>query len=117
MVSYENLKTEVEGNGNVLTVTMERLRNAHGAGKLGVNVSRDISNRLAGLGLGHVPTELPSYQEKQVRVYKLGTEVADVIRSAVEPGPEGDAKLKDYAGKNPNQFSLIIEKIRELVTE
>ena len=52
---------------------------------------------MAGVGSGHVPTELPSYQEKHVRVYKLGTEVADVIRSAVEPGPEGDAKLKENA--------------------
>ncbi len=115
-MSYEQLKADVEGNCNVLTVTMERLRNAHGAGKLGVHVCREISNRLAGLGLGHVPVDLPSYQEKQVRIYKLGTEVAVVVRAALEPGPEYDAKLKDYAVKDASQCSEILEKIRELVS-
>jgi hypothetical protein len=98
-MSYEQLKADVEGNGNVLTVTMERLRDALGHDRLGANVCRDISNRLAGLDLGHVPIKLPQSKDKQVRVYTLGTDVAEMIRAAFYPGPENDAKLKGFAEK------------------
>lgn len=115
--SYDAIKVEVEKNGNVLTTTMERLRNAHGAGKLGVNVLDEISKALAGMGLGHVPVELPRYQEKPVRLYKLGTPVADVIQAALSPGQETDEKLKFHAGKESSRYADIIERIRELVAQ
>jgi hypothetical protein len=58
--SYEGIKAEVEQNGNVLTITMGRSWDAHGAGRLGEHVRVDISKALAGIGLGHVPVNLPS---------------------------------------------------------
>ncbi|MEJ7841477.1 MAG: hypothetical protein WKF95_06865 [Rubrobacter sp.] len=86
MVAWDDLKADVEMNGNVLTVTMERLRNAAGANKLGVHVRSDISNTLAGIGLDHVPQELPNYQHEQVRIFKRGTLVGDLITTVLTPG-------------------------------
>ena len=76
-----------------------------------------ISKALAGMGLGHVPVELPRYQEKPVRLYKLGTPVADVIQAALSPGQETDEKLKFHAGKESSRYADIIERIRELVAQ
>lgn len=115
--SYDTIKAEVEQNGNVLTITMGRLREAHGAGRLGEHVRIDISKALAGIGLGHVPVALPPYQENIVRLYKLGTPVADVINAAILPGPENDEKLKSLAGQDPSRYADIIDRIRDLVTQ
>jgi len=114
---YDAIKADVEQNGNVLTTTMERLRNAHGAGKLGVIVRDEISKTLAGMGLAHVPVELPQYQDKPVRLYKLGTAVADVIQAAISPAQENDEKLKSLAGKESSRYAEIIERIRDLVAQ
>jgi len=55
MASWNEIKESVEKNGNLLTVTMEQLRDAHGTAKLGMHVRADISSALAGIGLGHGP--------------------------------------------------------------
>lgn len=47
MPTWNEIKESVEKNGNVLTTTMEQLREPHGAGKLGVNVRAEISGTLA----------------------------------------------------------------------
>ena len=73
------IKAKVEKNGNVVTLTMEELRDAHGSAKLGVNVCADIHSTLAGMGLGHIPEDLPTYQNEPVRVYKNGTPVGDLL--------------------------------------
>jgi hypothetical protein len=48
MADWNALKEAVEKNGNVLTVTMEQLRDAYGAAKLGVHIRDAISSTLAG---------------------------------------------------------------------
>ena len=104
MADWNAIKDAVEKNGNVQTVTMEQLRDAHGAAKLGVHVRDAISSTLAGLGLGHVPEVLPTYQHELVRLYKRGTPVGDMITSVLTPGGQNDAKLTEqFAGTNsPN---------------
>ncbi|HWB08630.1 MAG TPA: hypothetical protein VG826_05375 [Pirellulales bacterium] len=116
-MSYEDLRKEVEDNGGVLTCTMEQLRNAHGSLKLGSNVRMDIHDRLIGMGLGHVPEELPTYQENLVRLYQLGTPAAKIIQAVLKPGPDGDARIKDLSGETGSNYADIIAKIRELVEE
>ncbi len=115
--SYDAIKAEVEQSGSVLTTPMGRLRDAHGAGRLGEHVRVDISKALAGIGLGHVPVALPPYQENVVRLYKLGTPVADVINAAIFPAPENDEKLKSLAGQDASRYADIIERIRDLVAQ
>src|SRR5712692_9772021 len=93
MASWDEIKQKVEKNGNVMTLTMEELRDAHGASKLGVNVREEIRSTLAGLGLGHVPEELPNYQNEQVRVYKKGTPVGELIDTVLTTGEQNDSKI------------------------
>ena len=79
--TWDGLRKAVKDNGGVLRIHMGHLRNLADAGRLGINVRNDISRRLAGLGLGHLPAELPPYQENEVVLFQLGTPAADVVEA------------------------------------
>lgn len=117
MATWEEIKQSVEKNGNVMTFTMEQLREAHGAARLGVNVRAEIKSTLAGMGLGHIPQELPTYQNEQVRVFKNGTPVADLIVTVLMPGQQNDSKLINQFSKPGIDYGAIVEKIKELVAD
>ena len=117
MATWDDIKNRVEANGNVLSITMEDLRLAHGAGKLGVNVRSEISSALQGSGLGHVPTELPTYSHELVRLYKFGTPVGQMIANVMSPGQQNDEKLVGQFSGAVADHVAIVQKIRELVAE
>lgn len=117
MTDWDSIKAAVENNGNVQTVTMETLRNVHGSAKLGVHVRTEIGSRLAGMGLGHVPKALPTYQHEPVRLYKRGTPVGDLIETVLAPGEQNDKKLVDQLGDSDVKYAETIEQIRDLVSE
>ncbi|MET9073817.1 hypothetical protein ABZX95_16955 [Streptomyces sp. NPDC004232] len=79
--TWDDLRKAVENCGGVLRVHMGHLRDLIDAGRLGINVRNDISRRLAGIGLGHLPAELPSYQGNSVVLYQQGTPAADVVEA------------------------------------
>lgn len=106
------LRQEIEANGNVMTMKMEDLRDMHGAGKLGIHVRTNISKSLRGAGLDHKPDPLPEYQDRNVRVFKQGTAVADLIDAATTPSVEHDEELRQAAG---GEASETLDRIRELV--
>lgn len=116
-MNWEDIKANVESNGNVTTLSMEVLRNAAGAGRLGVNVRDEISSILAGMGLGHIPVELPAYHHEQVRLYKKGTTVGKVIDIMLEPGESNDRHLIERLGGEQINYAVIIERIRDLVND
>lgn len=117
MPTWDEIKSRVESNDNVVTVTMEELRGAMGAGKLGVHIRAEISKQLAGMGLGHVPKELPSYQHEQVRLFKFGTPVGELIVTVLNPGEQNDKKLAGQVGTEAVDYADIIARVRELVAE
>jgi hypothetical protein len=108
----EDVKAEVSRNQDVLTVSMEALRNAYGAGRLGIHVRDGISKELHGLGVGHYPTELPDSQDESVRLYKHGTPVADVIDAVLQPGEQHDEEIREAAAK---ETAEVLKQIRELI--
>ncbi len=112
--SLDQLRQVVEENEGVLTITMEHLRDAHGAGRLGVHVRTSISKALLGRGLGHFPEELPAYQENPVRIYKLGSRVADLIDAVLKPNPDNDEQLRRAGG---GDAEAVLDNIRALVCE
>lgn len=114
---WDELKGKVEEAGNVLTVSMVELRDAIGVSKLGVKVRHDISNQLEGIGIGHIPVELPANQSEQVRLYKRGTPVGDIIGKILVPGAQNDQVLIERLGTEAPDYALIVDKIRELVSE
>jgi hypothetical protein len=117
MANWDEVKQKVEKNGNVVTLTMEDLRDAHGVARLGVNVRAEISNTLAGMGLGHVPTELPSLQNEQVRVYKKGTSAGELIDTVLTTGEQNDAKIINQFAKPGTDYAAVVQKIRDIVAE
>lgn len=116
-MGWTEIKEQVEKNGNVWTVTMDVLRDAHGAGKLGVHVREEISQSLAGMGLGHVPSVLPSYQHEQVRLYKKGTPVGLLIDTVLALGEQNDTALVERVASSGPDYAAIIQKVRELVAD
>lgn len=117
MAAFEEIKDQVEKSGNVLTVTMEQLREAYGAGRLGVHVREEISQMLAGIGLGHVPQELPNYQHELVRLYKRGTPVGQIIEVVLTPSEQHDRTLVERFSVQGPDYAALIQKIRDLVAE
>ena len=104
-------KTVADHDG-LITIQMSELRDAHGAGRLGVHVRAGISSALAALGIGHYPEELPGDQIDSVRLFKLGSPIAALIQSVMTLGPEEDEKLRQFAGGDAPK---ILARVRELV--
>lgn len=117
MSKWDEIKNKVEENDNILTLSMIELRDALGKDKLGVHVRAAISNKLAGMGLGHIPIDLPGSQDELVRLYKRGTPLGELIEIVLAPGETNDRKLKEIFGAEKIDYASIIEKIRELVSE
>jgi hypothetical protein len=116
-MGWDEIKAQVEEGGGVCTVAMETLRNANGAEKLGVHVREAIVSTLAGMGLGHVPRELPSYQHESVRLYKRGTPVGDLIDKVLAPGQQNDETIVAKLGGQVPDYAAIVQKIEELVAD
>jgi hypothetical protein len=110
--SMEELFDLVNSRGGVMTTTMEVLRDAYGKGRLGVHVREGIRNALVGLGLGHYPQTLPEYQERAVRLYRLGSPVGNLIEAVLDLSPEHDEHLRQAVGGDEAE---ILQQIRELV--
>lgn len=108
----DQLIKEIDENDGILTISMHSLRNAYGAEKLGVNVRSNITNELASRGIRHIPAELPNYQHERVRLFRLGSPVADIITAATEISEAHDAKLRSLAASNAEE---ILRRVRELV--
>ncbi len=112
--SLADIQNEVERNGGVLTVSMQELRDAFGAGRLGRHVVTGISEELLKLGLGHFPQKLPASQDAEVRIYKQGGTIARIIDAVLRPSSSSDDVLRDVGGGGA---ALKLRRIREIVCE
>jgi hypothetical protein len=110
--SLEDIKQEVENNGNVLTLPVAEVRDAYGAQRLGVHVRANISKAMRGLGLGHYPQDLPDRRREPVRIYKLGTPAADLIEAVLSPSEESDEAIRE---RSSGEATKVLGDIRELV--
>jgi hypothetical protein len=117
MATWDQIKASVEAGENLLSISMDELKAAAGKDRLGVHVRSEISRTLAGMGLGHIPNELPSNQHDSIRLYKRGTPAGDLIETVLAPGEANDRKLRDQLAGNQIDYANIIEQIRELVAE
>ena len=112
--TLDDLITEVQTKGGVVTLSAEELRDRYGAERLGINVRTAISNELAGRGLAHYPRNLPDRHYELVRVYRLGSPIADLIEAVLTVDPKADAKLRKAV---KGDCEKILSKIRELLDE
>ncbi|WP_369036549.1 hypothetical protein [Streptomyces adonidis] len=111
--SYQELRAKVEADGGLRVVTMRDLRNVEGVSRIGSQVPGKISQQLGSHGMGHIPAELPSDQNSPVRLYVLGTPIADAVDAILEPSPNGDAILRGVGDSEAREDRL--RQIREIV--
>lgn len=112
--SLADLRTAVEQAGDVKTVSMWTLREAYGAGRLGIHVRANISDSLRSHGLGHYPATLPEYQQDLVRVYVMGTPTGDLIEAVFHLSKGADRVIRERAGGDAD---ALLKQVRELVCE
>jgi len=96
----------------ILSLPMEEVREAHGAGRLGVTVRLNISKKLDGLGIGYYPLVLPDSQRDWVRLTHKGTAIADLVNAVLDPSEANDDRLLDAVN---NEDQRVLQQIRELV--
>lgn len=92
--NWHELLTAVESNQGVHRVTMETLRQLEGRQRVGKHILKEIEEKLATLGLGHLPEELPNRQQQPVLLYRLGTpasEAVQAIRNGLTESPSESA--------------------------
>jgi hypothetical protein len=109
--TYEDLKVHVEGQGHVGVYQMALLRDIEGAGKLGIHIRKKISEELGAHGLGHLPEDLPIYQEQAVRVFTRNSKVGRTIDAVLHPSTAGDALLRSIADDDAQRKVDEIERI------
>lgn len=112
MNDYAELRQAADEDGGLYVTTMEVLRELEGAGRLGKLVRDSISRNLEAHGLGHLPAELPAYQELSVRVYVKNSEIAKVVAAVLHPTLHGDQVLR---AAGTSESDEIVREIRKLV--
>lgn len=110
--SIEELAGIVDENQGVVTVSMQALRNAYGAERLGVHVRAGLSRALKQAGLGHLPRELPDSQNSWARIYRRGSAVNELIDAVHSIDHDSDQLLRERAA---NDAADTIQKIREMI--
>ncbi|WSB85707.1 hypothetical protein OHA60_19065 [Streptomyces cellulosae] len=110
--SYEELRAAVTADGGLHVITMGALRDIEGVRRLGNRVLGTISGQLSSHGMGHLPKELPTNQDSPVRVYLLGTPIAEVVDAVHHPSLKGDETLRGVGG---SEARAQLQKIREII--
>lgn len=113
-ITYDDIREDVQQNADVKTFTMGVLRDAHGAGKLGVIVRTNISKELKRRGLNHYPGELPVYQHEPVRVWLMGSPAGDLIEAVFNVSSEADNVIR---AATQSDAADVLDKVREIVCE
>lgn len=110
--SIDELADLVEDSGNLITCVMSQLRDAAGWDRLTARIADDIENKLAQKALGAFPSPLPQSRRAEVRVYRKGTKLGNLVEAVLEPADHRDELLRVTAGRDSDE---IVEQIRRLV--
>jgi hypothetical protein len=113
--TLEELREAVERNENILTVPMWMVRDAYGKERLKVHVRKGIHEALSGLGLTHMPFEIPDNQHEMLRVIKKGTPAAKLIAAVKRVSadhPDDDQVIRDAVS---GDAKATLQEIREMV--
>src|SRR5436190_577148 len=91
------LRKRIESRDGVLTTTMEVVRDAYGAERLGKHILEDIDRNLRRLGVEHQPRQLPASQSDTVRLYVAKSPVGRLIKAALSSSSSNDDVLRRAA--------------------
>jgi hypothetical protein len=110
------LCSAVEASDDLLTVTMEDIRKADGRfGKLGPHVQVKLAQWLENEGMAAIPPELKRYQHEEVRVYRAGTTVAELVKAVLQPSESGDNVLRERGGASDGDAQGKLDNIRAII--
>ncbi|MEV5409636.1 hypothetical protein AB0K60_12470 [Thermopolyspora sp. NPDC052614] len=112
--TWEDLRAVVIRHNGVLRIGMAVLREIGGFGRLGTTVRQTLSGKLAGIGVGHLPAELPASQDQQVLLYQYGTPAANVI-AAISDTPSEDAETALIRLNTSNELDQLREASQKAV--
>src|SRR5215218_4125256 len=112
--SLEELRDQVIDAGGVLTISMRAVRNAYGAQRLGAQIRQNISEKLRGLGIGHVDEELPELRDDEARFFHIGSPAGRLIEAVVNPGSANDERIRAIAA---GEETAKLDRIREIVCD
>ncbi|RLS59153.1 MAG: hypothetical protein DWH91_01085 [Planctomycetota bacterium] len=96
-MNMETIVQRVSECNNVCTFTMRDLCDAIGRQRCTAQCCQTISDTLTEYGLGHWPPELRPDQSHKVRVYRIGTPVADMIGLVSRCTESSDEALRTMA--------------------
>ncbi len=116
-MNLQNIKESIIANGNVKTFTMQVLRDAVGAERLGNQIRANISTQLAGMGIGHVPETVPNDQTATIRLYIKGTSAGNMIDTILTPGETNDQKITQQSAEQRTDLLNILNEIKDLVSD
>jgi hypothetical protein len=135
--SWADLDKAIKARGGVLRVAMWALRDIDDYGRLGVRVLATIHDKLADIGVGHLPSDLPNNQYDTVVLFKVSTDAGAVVSAvrngtstgeaesalrrlntsdAVQAEKAKDAKLADLADK-VDDLEKLLAGFREIFDE
>ncbi|MET8945409.1 hypothetical protein ABZX30_17950 [Streptomyces sp. NPDC004542] len=113
--TWDDLRKAADVNGGVYLTNMGVLREVKKAGRLGNLVREEIGNKLSSIGLGHLPDELPAYQERSVILYVKGGPVGKVVQAVIDtPSHESADQLRQL---NTSEAQDKLRRIAEIVQE
>ncbi|MFJ1592046.1 hypothetical protein ACIOD0_17605 [Kitasatospora albolonga] len=113
--TWDDLRKAADANGGVYLTNMGVLREVKKAGRLGNLVREEIGNKLSSVGLGHLPAELPAYQERSVILYVNGGPVGKVVQAVIDnPSHESADQLRKL---NTSEAQDKLRRIAEIVQE
>lgn len=112
--TFEELGDLVDSSDGLVVVTAEQLRDAADWQRLTQGAIEDIANGLAQHGLGSFPPMEPGQRGAEVRVYRRGTALGNLVDAVVRPGAPGDRRLRETAN---NTAADVVARIRKMVCE
>jgi hypothetical protein len=109
--SFDELGKAVSSEGGILTLPMWQLRDLNGSGRLGPYVVEAISKELAARGLGHFPSDLPQSQWDKVRVFRLGSTIAEIISLVINVDETKDDRLREITSNEAAEKLQLVRRI------
>ncbi|WP_046468662.1 hypothetical protein [Allosalinactinospora lopnorensis] len=115
--TYAQLRAIVADRGGYGVTEMVHLRDLTGKQRLKRLVCEKIADSLYKHGIGHVPADLPRYQDAEVRLYLRETLIGGMIDAVLFPDEEGDEVLIHAAAAEKAAWDARerLRKIKEIV--
>ena len=113
--SYKAVAGRVRSDDGISTISMFTLREVHGTERLGVNVVKQISEKLNEVGIAHEPWELPTDQSAIVLLFEKKSVLGRVLHLISNIDEETDEKIYKLIDADGAQGKL--QEIKAIISD